>query len=308
MTADRRPVRTLLAVPAHRASMVAKAAASDADAVYLDLEDAVPADEKHAALEGALDALQSLDFGPKRVAVRLNASEASSFAAEVAALSGIARLDALIVPKAERSADVTTLAGRLRAGQGARPEPVAIDLLVESAAGIVAVEALAAADPLVAALLLGAGDLAASLGARTVAIGQSPPTYRHQPADGPAAPLDLFAYPMMRLLLAARAFGLLAIDGPSPDHKNDRMTAAAAEKAAAMGFDGKQVIHPRQIAPTRAAFIPSPAEVESARRIVRAMAEGAAAGRGAVVFDGRMIDAANLRMARRILALAGEGA
>jgi malyl-CoA/(S)-citramalyl-CoA lyase len=299
-----RVTRTYLAVPAHRARMVRGAAASAADAVFMDLEDAVPVAEKATALQEATAALTTLDWGRKTVAVRLNAVDSPTIRAEIAQLTGIARLDAVIIPKAERVVDVATIGGWIRDASASRAKPVEMELLIETALGLVNVEALATADPLVAALHLGVGDFAASIGARSAEIGASPAGYQHvgSAADGhPRVPLDLFAYPMMRLLVAARAFGLRAIDGPYGTFRDEVITAATAMKAAAMGFDGKQVIHPSQIEPTRKAFVPSDQELTDARRTIAAMEAAERAGQGAVTLDGKMIDYANLRMVQRLL-------
>ncbi|WP_439364620.1 HpcH/HpaI aldolase/citrate lyase family protein [Bradyrhizobium sp. DASA03005] len=301
-----RPTRAYLAVPAHRARLVAKAAASLADAVFMDLEDAVPAGEKGVAREEAARALSSLDWGNKHVAVRLNAVDSSFIAEEIRTLAALPRLDAVIVPKAERVSDIVAIADRFRAAAPDRAAPLALELLIETALGLVNVDALAACHDSVAALHLGVGDLAASLGARTSDIGISPDGYRHvgsAQSGYAAAPLDLFAYPMMRLLVAARACGLRAIDGPCGAFRDARLTEASAQKAAAMGFDGKQVIHPDQIEPTLRAFTPSAEELAQARRIVEAMERAEALGQGAVTLDGKMIDYANVRMARRIIEL-----
>jgi malyl-CoA/(S)-citramalyl-CoA lyase len=183
-----------------------------------------------------------------------------------------------------------------------------MELLIETARGLVNVEALAASDPLVTALHLGVGDFAASIGARSTEVGVSPPGYRHvgSAADGHAeVPLDLFAYPMMRLLVAARAFGLRAIDGPCGAFRDAVVTASSARKAAAMGFDGKQTIHPSQIEPTRDAFVPSEAELAGAERMLAAFEEAERNGHGAVTIDGKMVDYANIRMIRRLMNFAG---
>jgi malyl-CoA/(S)-citramalyl-CoA lyase len=299
-----RVTRTYLAVPAHRARMVQGAASSSADAVFMDLEDAVPLAEKAAALQEAVTALTTFDWGRKTVAVRMNAIDSGSIRNEIAQLAGLARLDAIIVPKAERVADIATIGNRIRDASASRAKPVEMELLIETALGLVNVEALATADPLVTALHLGVGDFAASIGARSAEIGASPAGYQHigSAADGhPRVPLDLFAYPMMRLLVAARAFGLRAIDGPCGAFRDEIATAATAMKAAAMGFDGKQVIHPSQIGPTREAFVPSDQELADARRTIAAMEAAERAGQGAVTLDGRMIDYANLRMVQRLL-------
>ena len=301
--------RTYLAVPAHRERLVQNAARSDADAVFLDLEDAVPPAEKDLALQSAVSALTTIDWGRKWVSVRLNGFDGSSIKAEVKRLGGVRRLDAFIIPKAEKAVDIVTIADWITAASAGRDKPAAIELLIETAMGLVNVDALAVAHPLVAALHLGVGDFAASIGARSTEIGASPSAYRFtgSASDGyPQAPLDLFAYPMMRLLVAARAFGLRAIDGPCGAFRDERATASTAAKAAAMGFDGKQVIHPTQIAPTREAFIPSPEERAAAERALAALEEAARQGLGAVTVDGKMIDYANIRMIQRLLSFCGE--
>ena len=184
-----------------------------------------------------------------------------------------------------------------------------MELLIETARGLINVEALAASGGLVTALHLGVGDFAASIGARSAEIGASPPGYRHvgSAAEGhPQIPLDLFAYPMMRLLVAARAFGLRAIDGPCGAFRDAVATATTAAKAAAMGYDGKQVIHPSQIEATRDAFIPSDDELAYARRVTAAMEEAERNGQAAVTVDGRMVDYANIRMIRRLMSFKGQ--
>jgi malyl-CoA/(S)-citramalyl-CoA lyase len=308
MTAPRL-TRTYLAVPAHRARMVENAAASVADAVFMDLEDAVPPAEKAAALEAAATALTTHDWGRKTVAVRLNAIDSPSIEQEIARLGGIRRLDAFIIPKAENVTDIVGISGWIMQAAATREAPAEMELLIETARGLVNVEALAAADPLVTALHLGVGDLAASIGARSAEIGASPSGYRHvaSAADGHSqTPLDLFAYPMMRLLVAARAFGLRAIDGPCGAFRDSVITAASAAKAAAMGYDGKQVIHPSQIEPTRDAFIPSDEEVAYAERAIAALEQAERGGHGAVTVDGKMVDYANVRMIRRLMRFKGQ--
>lgn len=298
-----RLTRTYLAVPAHRTRMVQGAAASAADAVFMDLEDAVPPNEKATALASAATALADNDWGKKTVAIRLNAIDSPSIREEIRRLGAIGRLDAFIVPKAETVADIEQIGRWIREAAGKRAAPAEMELLIETARGLINVEALAAVGGLVTALHLGVGDFAASIGARSAEIGASPSGYRHvgSAADGhPTVPLDLFAYPMMRLLVAARAFGLRAIDGPCGAFKDPVATQATAAKAAAMGFDGKQVIHPSQIGPTRDAFVPSDEELAYADRAIAAMEEAERNGQGAVTVDGKMVDYANIRMIRRL--------
>lgn len=302
-----RMVRTFLAVPANRRRLVESAARSQADAVFMDLEDAVPESEKPQALLDACAALRELDWGGKHVAVRVNVFGSRFLQTEIEALANENRLDAIIIPKAERTADITTIAAWLDAHETDRHTPIELELLIETALGLVQVETLAPCHPRISALHLGVGDFAASIGARSAEIGGSPEGYRQTvPVAGTyqQAPLDLFAYPMMRLLVAARAFGLRAVDGPCGAYQDATLTRAWADKAAAMGFDGKQVIHPSQIDATRAAFIPDAAQQAFAQRVVEAMQEAERNGKGAVSVDGKLVDYANVRMAERILRFA----
>lgn len=301
-----RTTRTVLAVPAHQRRMVESAARSGADAVFLDLEDAVPEQEKSAALQHACAALRELDWGTKTVSVRVNAYGSDHLNGEINALTQEPRLNALLVPKAERVEDIVVIGDRIAAADAGRACPLELELLIETATGLMMVDALARCHAQVAALHLGVGDLAASLGARSTEVGGSPPGYRHTSVSSGGrlqTPLDLFAYPMMRLLVAARACGLRAIDGPCGAYGDLALTRAGAEKAAAMGFDGKQVIHPSQIESTRDAFMPSEAELAFASRVIEAMQQAEQAGKGAAAVDGKMIDYVNVRMARRMLAM-----
>jgi malyl-CoA/(S)-citramalyl-CoA lyase len=298
-----RVTRTYLAVPAHREKMLVSAAASAADAVFMDLEDAVPEASKADALAGALAALAKLDWGSKTVAVRVNAINSVYIAAELAALQTAPRLNSIIVPKTETPADLAFVNSHLNPDS-----KLQVEALIETAAGVMNVDMIAAAGGRLVGLHFGPGDFSASIGARGAEIGGSPVGYAHTTRTETGLsviPLDLAAYPMMRLLIAARAYGLAAIDGPFGNFKDPELSTAAATKAAAMGFDGKQVIHPSQIIPTRDAFMPSEAEIAFAIRVRDAMREAEAQNLGAVQVDGKLIDAANLRMIHRTLALAG---
>lgn len=304
-----RTTRTVLAVPAHQRRMVESAARSAADAVFLDLEDAVPEQEKAAALAGACAALRELDWGAKTVSVRVNAFGDRHLENEINMLAQVARLDAVLLPKAERVGDIAQVCAWLDTSEPAernRARPLELELLIETAAGLLMIDTLAQCHPRIAALHLGVGDLAASLGARSAEVGGSPQGYLHTTTTTGGhlhTPLDLFAYPMMRVLVAARAFGLRAIDGPCGAYRDLTLTRAWADKAAAMGFDGKQVIHPSQIEATRDAFMPSAAELAFASRVIETMQAAEQAGKGAVSVDGKMIDYVNMRMAQRLLAL-----
>ena len=184
-----------------------------------------------------------------------------------------------------------------------------MELLIETARGLVNVEALAAADPLVTALHLGVGDFAASIGARSAEIGASPSGYRHvgSAADGhPSVPLDLFAYPMMRLLVAARAFGLRAIDGPCGAFRDASPPHRRRPRRPRWGLTANRSSTRARSSRRANAFIPSDEELAYAERAIAALEEAERNGQGAVTVDGKMVDYANIRMIRRLMSFRGQ--
>lgn len=308
MSAPVQMTRSYLAVPAHRDRFVRNAAVSNADAVFLDLEDAVPLLEKPSALRACVDALQTVDWGNKHVTVRVNSVNSTFIGAEIEQLMACGRLDAIIIPKAEEPHEIAKI-GELcaaRANPGSRP--IGLELLIETALGVTSVDSLAVAHQRVQALHFGVGDFAASIGAHSTTVGVSPGGYQNISVDQTTVmtPIDLFAYPMMRILVAARSRALRAIDGPYGDFSNLDASYLSARKAASMGYDGKQVVHPSQISPTHQAFRPADDELSQAKRIVEAMKEAESRGLGATTVDGKMIDAVNIKMAQRLLAFAGQ--
>jgi len=304
-----RVTRTFLAVPAHQRRMVESAARSSADAVFLDLEDAVPQAQKETALLGAIAAINELDWGKKTVSVRVNMPASATIEREVAQLSMFApRLDTLLVPKVECTADVDSVVGLINLHSPRRTAPLRLEVMIETALGLTNCEQIAGHSELIESLHFGVGDFSASIGAKGVDIGLSHPGYRltarSAQGDYSSTALDMWAYPMMRILVAARAHGLRAIDGPCGAFHDRDLTSSLAIKAATMGFDGKQVIHPCQIDATRQAFVPGDDELCQAERVVAALIEAERDGRGAVQIDGKLVDYANIRMARRVIAMA----
>jgi citrate lyase subunit beta/citryl-CoA lyase len=289
--------RSVLAVPGSTPLLFPKALASDADAVFLDLEDAVAPADKAQARANVIEALRGLDWrgAGKSVAVRINGLDTRYMYRDVVELAEQAgdRLDAVLVPKVGVPADlyvVDCLLTQIEAARGLERR-IGIEALIETALGMTNVEAIAGASPRLEALHFGAGDFAASLRARTVQIGGLIPDY----------PGDPWHASHQRMLVAARARGLRAIDGPFGDFNDAEGYRDAARRAAALGYEGKWAIHPSQIAPANEIMSPPAGEVERARRILDALAEAAAAGRGAAQLDGRMIDAASARMAEQLV-------
>ena len=292
--------RSYLIAPGSNASMLAKASASAADAVCLDLEDAVAPGEKEAARARVVAALRDLDFGPRLRLVRINALDtpyAYRDLIEVAEAAGD-RLDLVIVPKVERAADVLfvdTLLTQIERHRGMPVGQIGIEAQIETAPGCINADTIAAASPRLAALIFGMGDYAASLGMPLDAIGAPDENDRRYPGHR-------WHYVMSRMLTAARAFGLRAIDGPFAPFRDLEGLREMAEVARVLGFDGKWCIHPGQIATVNAAFTPPAAQVDWARTVLDEYARATDLGQGAITVEGRMVDAASLRMAEAILA------
>jgi citrate lyase subunit beta / citryl-CoA lyase len=275
--------RSCLSVPGSSERKLAKAADLAADEVVIDLEDAVAVgakDEARAAVVAALG-----DWTGSGVAVRVNGPGTPWCHLDVAAVGALAAMPAsIVVPKVEGPGDlafVDRLLDGVEAGAG-RERPLRVQALIETAAGLANVQAIAAASTRLDALILGYADLAASLGG--------------------ARDLDAWLPAQHELLVAARANGLQAIDGPYLGVSADEGFHAAAAHARDLGFDGKWAIHPSQVDALNEAFTPDEAEVARARAVVAALES---AQEGAVTLDGEMLDEAVRAAALRVLARAG---
>ena len=272
-----RPMRSALYVPASNGRAIEKAAGLPADAVILDLEDAVAPDAKTRAR----DALRGAG-GPARQlrAVRVNGAGTPWHEGDVEAAVRLAP-DAIVLPKTGGAADVAALAERLEAmGSSA-----AIWAMVETPQGVLSAAEIAGA-PRVAALVMGTNDLVRELGAR------------HVPGRAPVA------VALGLCVLAARARGIACLDGVSNALRDEAALRAECEAARDMGMDGKTLIHPAQIAAANEVFAPSAEEVERARAEVEAFEKARSDGRGVAVLDGRMVEGLHVETARAILARA----
>lgn len=285
--------RSMLFVPASRPDMIEKALRSQADAVCIDLEDAVAPDEKPAA-RANIPAALARPARPTRM-FRVNALD-TRFAyrdvIEVVEAAG-SNIDLVMLPKTNSARDVQfvdTLLAQIEAAQGIE-RPIGIEAQIETAAGFLNAREIAQSSPRLEALIFGPGDFAASMHMPMANIGEFD-------AHDELYPGHRWHAVMQTIVAAARANGLRAIDGPYAGYKDAAGFERSCRIARAMGFDGKQCIHPSQIAAVNAIFGPTPEEVAYARRVLDACERAAADGRGAASLDGKMIDAANIRMAR----------
>jgi len=297
-----RPSRSVLICPASDARKVARAVASNADLAILDLEDAVAAGGKAGARASVVAAFRDLDWGRKPRAWRVNAVDTAwcyrDLIEVVEAAPELA--DLVVVPKVADPAQIAfvdSLLGGLEAATG-RTRPIGIEVQIESAAGLANCRAIAAASPRLEALVFGPGDFAASVGMPLAVIG-TPDRW------DVAYPAHRWGYAMHEILVAARARGLRAIDGPYAAFRDLDGLRCSCETARALGYDGTWCIHPDQIAVANEVFSPTPDEVGHARATLAAYERSVAEGRGALALDGVMVDAASLRMAEATLARAG---
>jgi len=289
--------RSELAVPGSSPGMFEKAFKSEADYVFLDLEDAVAPSDKIQARKNIIEALNDIDWRGqgKTISYRTNGLDTQYMYRDVVEVVEQAgkHLDTILIPKVGVPADiymVDSLLTQIEEAVGIA-EPIGIEALIETALGMSNVETLAASSRRLEAMHFGSGDFAASCQAHTLEIGGLNPNY----------PGDQWHSAMSRMVVACRAYGLRPIDGPYGNYKDTEGLGAAAKRASALGFEGKWAIHPSQIDLVNLVFSPSSAEVDQAKRILAALAEAAVSGKGAASLDGRMIDAVSARMAENLV-------
>jgi citrate lyase subunit beta/citryl-CoA lyase len=294
-----RPRRSCHAVPGSSERFLAKATGLTADEVFLDLEDAVAQDEKETARELVIAALREQEFAAETVVVRVNGTDTQHYYKDLIAVVEQAgdRLDAIMLPKVRTPGDVEMtdkLLTQIEAAQGFEIGRIGIEAQIEDATGLLACEAIATASSRMETLIFGPGDYSAAIGIPITTIGGAPDGY----------PGDHLNYVYSRLVVAARAAGIQAIDGPYAAVKDLDGLRERARLAAALGLDGKWTIHPGQIEVVNEVFTPTREQWERAEAMLAAYEEAGTAGHGAAMFEGEMIDEANRKMAQR---LAGAG-
>lgn len=281
--------RSQLAVPGASYAMMEKAAASNADGVFCDLEDAVAPNEKGKARLGVCDALNELDWGRKIKSVRVNDVTSQWCFEDIITVVEKAgkNLDTIILPKANRAADVVfadLLLSQLEQKLGLKHR-IGLEVIIEEVQAMQNIAEIANSCQRLEALIFGMGDYAASQGMMTKNIGE---------ADG--YPGDIFHYPRSQIIIAARSSGLDAIDGPVADFKNAQAFVIGCNEAMALGMVGKWAIHPSQIQPALDVFSPSAEAVAFARQILVAYQDAMNQGLGSVSHEGVMVDAASVRL------------
>jgi citrate lyase beta subunit len=275
--------RSLLFVPALNARALEKSKALDCDAVILDLEDSIAPDRKAEARDTAINALSVGGFAAPHCMVRVNSIETIYFDGDIRALAK-AGVDAIVVPKVSSAADIQAALRILDAEPNAKDTKLWI--MIETALGVMNLAEICAASPRLTGMIVGPNDLLKDLRAKETANQEALMT----------------SYGLC--LLAARAYGLICIDGVYKHFKDTTGFAANCAQGRRLGFDGKSLIHPAQIGPTNAAFGPSPDDVDLAKRQIQAFEDAKAHGFGVATLDGALVEALHVKSAHSLLEMA----
>ncbi len=302
--APARPNRCQLFGPGSRPAIFEKMAASAADVINLDLEDSVAPDDKPEARKNIIAAIGDIDWGNKHLSVRINGLDTPYWYRDVIDLLENAsdRIDQIMIPKVGNAADIYTVDALVTAVESAkgRSKPIALEVIIETAAGIAHVEEIAAASPRLQAMSLGAADFAASMGMQTTGIGGTQENY-YMHREGEKYWADPWHWAQTAIVAACRTHGVLPVDGPFGDFSDDEGFRAQALRSATLGMVGKWAIHPKQVALANEVFTPSEAQVAEAREILEAMEQAKRDGAGAAVYKGRLVDLASIRQAEVIV-------
>jgi len=294
--------RSVLAVPASKWKMVERGPLSGADLFFLDLEDATAPSEKASARQNVIRAIKDLDWQDRPTFYRINSLDTPYWYRDVIEVVEEAgeELDLILVPKVERPEDLHTLDTLLQSVEitaGLDPGKVKLEAQIETAKGLTNIDAIASATKRLEALVFGPGDYAASVRMPQTSIGT-------MDEWDEAYPGHRFHYAMHRIVVAARAADLRAIDGPVADYRDEEGLRKSCLVARSLGFDGKWCIHPGQVETVNEVFSPAERELEWARKVADAYEEANAAGSGSISVDGQMVDAASIKMAQNTLDLA----
>ena len=305
------PNRCQLFVPGVRPELFEKAAAGKADVINLDNEDSVPPGKKAESRANIIQGINEVDWGRKTLSMRINPLDGPFWHKDVVEVmeQTNGRLDRIMIPKVGNPSDiyaVDCLVSAIEAAKG-REKRLALEVIIETAAGIVNVEAIAQSSPRLQAMSIGAADFAASMGMQTVGIGGTQGGYymiENPRADGGERGVhypDPWHMATVRIVAACRANGILPVDGPFGDFSDDAGFKAQARRVSTLGMVGKWAIHPKQVALANEVFTPTDEAVAEARAILAAMAEAKEKGMGAATLNGKLVDIASEAQARVIL-------
>jgi citrate lyase beta subunit len=286
--------RSVLSVPGSSDKMIRKGMELPADEIMLDLEDGVALEEKEGARSRIIGALNNHDWGDRVRAYRINGLD-TPFAyrdiIDVVEQAGEG-IDVIVIPKVEKAADVQFVAlllSQIEMNVGLK-KPIGLEASIETALGMLNVKEIAFASPRLETLVFGIADYGASLTMPSSGVSGH--------GDAEEDLIHRWHFPLSRMVMAAKAAGLAAIDAPFGDFKDETGLKKSCQQAASLGYDGKWAIHPAQLDTINETFTPSAEDISRAQIILKAYEEVKASGEGATALDGRMVDAASVRLAR----------
>jgi len=280
-----RPRRALLYMPGDDRHKIEKAAGLPVDTICMDLEDGLALNRKQEGRATIAEALAAIDFGASERLVRINPVGSGLESADLEAVVP-AKPDGVVIPKVSSKKQIEWVSaklGKLERAHGLEHGSIHLLAIIESAMGIVNLKKIAKADARLQALIFGALDFSGDIGAKLTPGGEE------------------LLYARSAVVAHSAAFGLDGIDMVAVDFMDLDKLGEEAKQGAAMGFDGKQIIHPAQVEPVQAAFTPTDAEIAEAHKIVQTHAEHQAEGTGAFAIDGQMVDMPVVRAAERVL-------
>ena len=293
-----KPRRSTLSVPGHIEKMHVKASQRDVDVVMLDLEDSVPVQAKESARGQVIQSIRSLGWGQTTLTFRINALD-TPFGyrdlLEVVEAAG-PHIDAVVVPKVNQPGDIHFVDRMLDGIESAKgfSNRIHIEAIIEGAEGLEQISQIAKASERLITLVFGIVDYSASIGARLVSISG------HGEKEEEIYPGHRWNFEMSRIVMAAKAHGMMAIDAPYGNFKDPKGLQRAAALACALGYDGKWAIHPDQIDIINQVFSPTQEDIDRAIKVLTAHTEAQEKGLGAVAVEGRMVDQATVRLAKQL--------
>ncbi len=303
--------RSELAVPASRPEFFEKAACSDSDIIFLDLEDSVAPEKKKKARTNVIDALKNINWGKKSISIRINPMSTSFFEEDLQILNekNIERLDLIMLPKVESAKDVLKLEKLVKKFEikTKRRKRLGFEIIIESSKGLINVNDIAGASKKIESLHFGAADFAASIGSKTMSIGGVEDFYGTLSSKKNKKRSfflnDIWQVALFKIKLAASAYGLRAIDCPYGDFNDNKGFEYLSKSSYTLGFDGKMVIHPNQIKIANKVFSPSRKEYLIAKEMLNTIDTASKKGKGAVAFKGKLLDIVTIKQAKNIVNL-----
>ena len=291
--------------PGSRPELFEKMASSQADVINLDLEDSVAPPSKVEARQNISKAINDVDWAGKTLSVRINGLDTEYWVDDVLSLvdNSSERLDCIMIPKVGNSSDIYAVDALCTAleKKNKRNKKLDFEIIIETAAGLENINEIALASDRLVAMSFGVADYAASMGMQTTNIGGTQEGYHTISENGERLLMDPWHHPMVAMIAACRANGILPVDGPFGDISDQESYVAQAKRSATLGMAGKWAIHPSQVEIANKVFTPSEEAIENAKGIISEMESAEAKGAGAAVFKGKLIDIASIKQARVLI-------